>query len=200
MQTPVKPVYNHSPSRVSPPLSSNTTTTPNHSHAPVLPLVEQFFNLPISRKTQMMTALIFLALGGLIGLGSTSLVGSLRSHLLYQTKSQLAVTELNYNTDLETMGLGFTAESEHPTVVEATKILSQGQSLSPEIRSELRSILKNQQKLYNLEYATLVDKDSRIIANANSRRDGEVFNPQGLVTQATKEQKPWNWPTTLPDI
>ncbi|MDJ0730855.1 MAG: methyl-accepting chemotaxis protein [Crocosphaera sp.] len=137
----------------------------------------------------MITALIFLALGGLIGLGSTSLVGSLRSHLLYQTKSQLAVTELNYNSDLDKMALGFAAHAEHPTIIEATKTLNQGQSLSPEIRSQLQSILKNEQKIYDLEYATLVDKDLRIIANANGQRQGEVFNPHGLVTQAMQQQK-----------
>ncbi|MDJ0599803.1 MAG: methyl-accepting chemotaxis protein [Crocosphaera sp.] len=193
MQTPVKPVPNSSHARVSPSLSSDPSpqTIPNSKQLspPILPLIEPFYNLPISRKTQMITALIFLALGGLIGLGSTSLVGSLRSHLLYQTKSQLAVTELNYNSDLEKMALGFASEAEHPTIIEATKTVSQGQSLSPEIRAQLQSILKNEQKIYDLEFATLVGKDLRIIANANGQRQGETFDPQGLVTEAIKQQK-----------
>ncbi|WP_048320294.1 hypothetical protein [Crocosphaera watsonii] len=127
MQTPVKPVSQPSTTRDKPSLSSElssktiaTSSSPSFSN---LPLLEQFYNLPISRKTQMITALIFIALGGLIGLGSSSLVGSLRSHLMYQTKSQLAVTELNYNTDLDKMGLGATAQAEHPTIVEASKIV-----------------------------------------------------------------------------
>ncbi|WP_339390887.1 methyl-accepting chemotaxis protein, partial [Crocosphaera watsonii] len=193
MQTPVKPVSQPSTTRDKPSLSSElssktiaTSSSPSFSN---LPLLEQFYNLPISRKTQMITALIFIALGGLIGLGSSSLVGSLRSHLMYQTKSQLAVTELNYNTDLDKMGLGATAQAEHPTIVEASKILNQGQSLPPEIRTQLESILKNDQKLYGLEFVTLVDKNSRIIANANGQRQGEVFNPQGLVSQAMKQQR-----------
>ncbi|ACB53539.1 methyl accepting chemotaxis protein [Crocosphaera subtropica ATCC 51142] len=145
--------------------------------------------MPIRRKTQMITALTFLALGGLMGLGSTSLVGSLRSYGLYQTKSQLAVTEFNYSRDLEIMALGFASEAEDPTIIEASKTASQGQSLSPEIRTQLQSILKNEQKIHDLEYVTLVGKDLRIIANANGQRQGEIFNPQGLVTEAIKQQK-----------
>ncbi len=193
MQTPVKPVQNPSSSKVShssssdvPPKTSIRSDPPRSSR---LPLIEQFYNLPISRKTQMITALIFLTLGGLIGLGSISLVGSLRSHLLYQTKSQLAVTELNYNSDLEKMALGFASQAEHPIIIEATKTVSQGQSLSPEIQTQLQSILKNEQKIHDLEYATLVSKDLRIIANANGQRQGEIFNPQGLITKAIEQQK-----------
>ncbi|MDJ0661935.1 MAG: methyl-accepting chemotaxis protein [Crocosphaera sp.] len=193
MQTPVKPVTDSSPVRVSqsPSSDQSSKTLPPSNPPPssILPLIEQFYHLPISRKTQMITALIFLALGGLIGLGSTSLVGSLRSHLLYQTKSQLAVTELNYHSDLEKMALGFAAQAEHPAIIEATQTISQGQPLSPEIRAQLQSILKKEQKIYDLEFSTLVGKDSRIIANANGQRQGEIFNPQGLVTEAIKQQK-----------
>ncbi|MDJ0579566.1 methyl-accepting chemotaxis protein [Crocosphaera sp.] len=193
MQNPVKPVPKPSSTRgktsLSSPFISKKVVKYNPKSSSGLPLIEQFYNLPISRKTQMITALIFLALGGLIGLSSSSLVGSLRSHLLYQTKSQLAVSELNYNTDLDKMGLGATAKSEHPTIIEATKIFNQGESLSPEIRTQLESILKNEQKLYGLEYVTLVDKTSRIIANANSPRQGEIFNPQGLVTRVMAQKK-----------
>lgn len=193
MQTPVKPVHNPSPSRGSQPSSFDSPSKSIISSEPPthlkLPIVEQFYNLPISRKTQMIIALIFLGLGGLIGLGSISLVGSLRSHLLYQTKSQLAVTELNYNSDLEKMALGFASKVENPTIIQGSNTVSQGKSLSPELQTQLQSILKNEQKIYDLEYATLVGKDLKIIANANGQRQGETFDPQGLVTQAIQQQK-----------
>ncbi|MDJ0508166.1 MAG: methyl-accepting chemotaxis protein [Crocosphaera sp.] len=200
MQTPIKPTANHSSELVtvapnpssetlSPSPSPETIAPSNQSTSAVATLMQSFYNLPISRKTQMITALIFLALGGLVGLGSTSLVGSLRSHLLYQTKSQLAVTELNYNSDLEEMGLGFASQAENPTIIEATKTLIQGQPLSPELREQVQFILSNEQKIRNLEYATLVGEDLRIIASANGQREGEVFNPNGLVTQAVEQKK-----------
>lgn len=200
MQTPVKQTPNPTSNSVA--VNNNPSPSTNHSHpislsssptsnpppATVSPLVRQFSNLSISGKTQMITALIFLSLGGLIALGSTSLVASLRSQLLEQAKFQLGVTELNYNRDLEEMGLGFASQAENPTIIEAAKTISQGQSLSPEIRTQVQSILKNEQKIRNLEYATLVGKDLRIIANANGQRNGQVFNPNELVSQAIQQK------------
>ncbi|MGB5593809.1 MAG: chemotaxis protein, partial [Crocosphaera sp.] len=149
MQTPVKQTPNPTSNSVA--VNNNPSPSTNHSHpislsssptsnpppATVSPLVRQFSNLSISGKTQMITALIFLSLGGLIALGSTSLVASLRSQLLEQAKFQLGVTELNYNRDLEEMGLGFASQAENPTIIEAAKTISQGQSLSPEIRTQV---------------------------------------------------------------
>ena len=200
MQTPIKPTatpsgelvsINDNPSSetLSPLPSQEAINASDQTTSQVPTLIQSFYNLPISRKTQMITALIFLALGGLISLGSTSLVGSLRSHLLYQTKSQLAVTELNYNSDLQEMGLGFASQAENPTIIEATQTLNQGKPLSPQIRRQVQSILRNEQKIRSLEYATLVGEDLRIIASANGQREGEIFNPNGLVTQAVEQKK-----------
>jgi hypothetical protein len=86
------------------------------------------------------------------------------------------------------MGLGFASQAENPSIIEAAKTLSQGKSLSPEIRSQVQSILKNEQKIRNLEYATLVGKDLRIIANANGQRNGQIFNPSELVSQAIQQK------------
>ncbi len=207
MQTPVKQTPNISPDSVavnnnpSPPtdnsnprspssssISLDTSPTSNPPPSTVPPLLQQFSDLSISRKTQMITALIFLSLGGLIGLGSTSLVASLRSQLLEQAKFQLGVTELNYNSHLEEMGLGFASQAENPTIIEATQTIGRGQSLSPQIRSQVQSILKNEQKIRNLEYATLVGKDLRIIANANGQENRQVFNPNDLVSQVIQQK------------
>ncbi|MEA5508457.1 methyl-accepting chemotaxis protein [Crocosphaera sp. UHCC 0190] len=194
MQTPIIPTSSSEPT---PPTSRSPNphlmATDKASQAKttisqVKPL-KKFYDLPVNCKTQVITALMFAALGGLIGLGSTALVGSLRAQLLNQTKSQLAVTELNYNNNLQETGLVFSSQAENPTIIEAVKTLNQGQSLPPDVRQQINTILKNEQELRQLEYATFVGKDLRIIANGNGKNIGQTFNPNNLVSQAIEQQK-----------
>jgi len=65
----------------------------------------------------------------------------------------------------------------------AGKASIQGQTVSPVLRNQLRQTLQNETKARNIEYATLVGKDLRIIANANRDRIGEIFNPNNLVSE-----------------
>lgn len=58
---------------------------------------QKFADLPITRKTQLITLLIFLSLAGIPLLGAKVLEGSLRSQY-NQIKTQLAVTKLNSGT------------------------------------------------------------------------------------------------------
>ncbi|HAC65344.1 MAG TPA: chemotaxis protein [Cyanothece sp. UBA12306] len=205
MQTPVKPnidasskisiTSDQSPSSLEPKelLAKNEENLESQVVLPSGPqndsLWQRFSDLPISQKTQLVTALVVVSIGGFIGLGSQSLVSSLRSQLRYQTQSQLAVTELNYNRDLEDMGLGFTSTATNPNILQATLNYANGKLPSSETRARLQSILAGELKLRNLEYATLVGKDLKIIANANADRAGQVFDPKKLVSQAFKNSQ-----------
>ncbi|NJR64550.1 MAG: GAF domain-containing protein, partial [Leptolyngbyaceae cyanobacterium CRU_2_3] len=67
------------------------------------------------------------------------------------------------------------------TVIQAAREYSAGRPLAPETRARLREILANEMSVRNIEYATLVGTDLKIIVNANKDRTGSKFDPEGLV-------------------
>jgi methyl-accepting chemotaxis protein PixJ len=149
-----------------------------------------FSNLPISRKTQSITLLIFLSLLGIAIGGAKVLEDSLRSQLQNQTKAALAVTELNYQNGIEKMEVGFASLAENPLLLTASQQVAKGQPLNPQQRASIQQILAKETQILNLEYATLVGKDGRIIINANpSNRVGEKFDPSNLVSQVIAQSR-----------
>ncbi|GBF81978.1 methyl-accepting chemotaxis protein [Aphanothece sacrum] len=160
--------------------------------------LQAFYDLPIAKKTQIISALMFVAFGGMVAVESRALVSNLRSQLHNQNLSQLTVTELNYNTELKNIGLTFASLAENPTIIKATLNDVKGQVSNGTEKQEVQIILDNEVEIRNLEYATLVGKDLRIIATGKTDEDkqsqqnipGQIFNPSNLVSQAlqTKQQ------------
>ncbi|NEP09544.1 MAG: HAMP domain-containing protein [Symploca sp. SIO2C1] len=150
-------------------------------------MLQGLSNLSIGRKTQLFPLLTLISLAGVVGFGSVALVAGLRTQLINQTKSELAVTELNYNTKIEQMEFGFRGQSENPAIIEVAEAQAEGAPLPPKLRTQVKEILQNEIKTRNIEYATLVDKNLRIIINANTNRAGEIFDPNKLVSQALQE-------------
>jgi len=144
-------------------------------------------NLPISRKTQLFPLLTLISLAGVVGFGSVALVGGLRTQLVNQTKSQLTVTELNYNIKIDQMGFGFRGQSDNAAIIDAAEARAEGIPLTPKLRTQVKEILQNEIKSRKIEYATLVDKNLRIIVNANIDRAGQTFDPNKLVSQVFQE-------------
>jgi twitching motility protein PilJ len=140
-----------------------------------------FYDLPIGRK--QMIAMVVCELIPILGLGVGStvvLVSSLRTQLLSQAKSEVAVTEANYNVKVNQMGLGSRGQSDNPAIVNAAKIRHQGQPLANDVQNQVKQILQNEVKARQIEYATLVGKDLQIIANANKNRAGEKIASENL--------------------
>ncbi|GFE70382.1 GAF domain-containing protein [Chroococcus sp. FPU101] len=153
-------------------------------------LSQKFADLPIQRKTQLITLLIFLSLAGIPLLGAKVLEGSLRSQLQNQIKTQLAVTELNYNNQIENMEVSFAAVANNLTVIEAARLKASGQPLPPNLTQALKDLLRQEIKIQNLDYATLVSPNLEIIASGNpSTRTGEKFNPNQLVSSVLKQPR-----------
>ena len=146
-------------------------------------------NLPISRKTQLFPLLTLISLAGVVGFGSVALVGGLRTQLVNQTKSELAVTELNYNIKIDQMGFGFRGQSDNAAIIDAAEARAEGTPLTPKLRTQVKEILQNEIKSREIEYATLVDRNLRIIINANVDRAGETFDPNNLVSQVFQESQ-----------
>ncbi|MEM9922636.1 MAG: methyl-accepting chemotaxis protein [Cyanobacteria bacterium P01_D01_bin.50] len=152
------------------------------------PWLKKFYNLPISRK--QLIALIFCQLVSIlgIGIGGTLLITQgLRDQLLEQAKSEIAVSDINYNIKINQMGFGFRGQSDNAAIITAAILNNSNRPLSENLRASIKRILQNEIKARNIEYATLVGKDKKIIVNSNANRTGEIFNPNNLVNQVLND-------------
>ena len=155
-----------------------------------LNIFKWWFNLPIWRKQLigLFTSEI-ISIFGLVGVGAFLIVTGGRSVLENQVKSELAVTEINYNIKINQMGFGFRGQSDNVAIISAAQAYNKSQVLNSDLKERVKQILKNEIKARNIEYATLVDRNARIIVNANANRNGEIFNPNNLVSEAFKSKE-----------
>jgi twitching motility protein PilJ len=145
---------------------------------------QKFINLPINHK--QIIALIASEVISILGIGFVGrylITSNLQSLSLEQAKSELGVVDMNYNIKVNQMGFGFRGQSDNTAIIKAANISNNGENLSPAFQAEIKQILKNEINARKIEYATLVGKDLKIIANANANRTGEVFNPDNLVSE-----------------
>ncbi|MDJ0635148.1 MAG: methyl-accepting chemotaxis protein [Xenococcaceae cyanobacterium MO_188.B29] len=145
-------------------------------------LLKKLYNLPISQKTGIIPWLSLGALTVVVAAGGIVLRQGLQAELFKTVKSQLSVTNIEYNIKIDQMGFGFRGQSDNQAVIEAAEINAQGKPLSSILQNQVQAILKNEITARKIEYATLVGKDKRIILNANANRTGELFDPHGLVS------------------
>jgi twitching motility protein PilJ len=153
-------------------------------------LLQSFYNLPISRK--QLIALVISQLVPILGIGIAArliITNGLQTLLLEQAKSEATVVDINYNIKINQMGFGFRGQSDNTGIIGAAIYHNAGREISPAIKAEVKQILRNEIKARNIEYATLVGTDKRIIVSANADRTGEVFNPENLVSEVLKNPK-----------
>lgn len=164
------------------------------------PLLKQFQNLSITQK-QFLGILLssFISITGVAIAGISITATSGRSQLLEQASAELAVTDINYNIKLDQMGFGFRGQSDNTAIIGAVTAQRSGQALNPALKARIQSILQNEIAVRKIEYATLVGGDRRILVSANANRQGELFDPNGLVSRVlqnpeqikTSEIVPW---------
>ncbi|AIE73496.1 MULTISPECIES: HAMP domain-containing methyl-accepting chemotaxis protein [unclassified Synechocystis] len=148
-----------------------------------LTLQKRWANLPIA--TKQFTALLVssaLTVVAVVGTGMMIAISSGRFQLKNQTLAELVVTEGNYNIKINQMGFGFRGQSDNVAIIEAARLYGNRQPIPANLRNQVRGILQNEVKSRNIEYATLVGQDQRIIASANAQRNGQIFDPSDLVT------------------
>ncbi|MGF1517422.1 MAG: GAF domain-containing protein [Nodosilinea sp.] len=152
------------------------------NHRAQVGLMQWFSNLSVRRKqlAGLLTSEMISVLG-LVGVGSFLIVAGGRNQLLNQAKAELAVTDIEYNLKINQMGLGFRSQSDNRAIVDAAAAYARGETVSPGAVNAVQQILENEIEAYNIEYATLVGNDLKIIANANRDRRGQSFDPNGLV-------------------
>jgi twitching motility protein PilJ len=144
--------------------------------------LQWFNNLSVGKKqiTGLFTSEVISVLG-LVGVGSFLIISGGRSQLLNQARAELAVTDIGYNIKINQMGFGFRGQSDNQAIVEVATADSTGTAVSGADLATVKQILQNEIEARNIEYATLVGSDMNIIASANADRQGQRFDPQGLV-------------------
>lgn len=146
------------------------------------PFIQWFYDLPVQRK-QLLGLLTSEAISvmGLVGVSSILIITGGRALLLNQAKSELAVLETSYNIKINQMGSGFRGQADNVAIIEAARAAAANRPAPPEAIEQVKRILRNEVEAREIEYATLVGKNLRIIANANADRTGDKFDPNGIV-------------------
>jgi twitching motility protein PilJ len=170
-----------------------STVSPHLSHAKRRKSLSLgwFDNLPVKGKqlTGLFTSEV-ISIIGLVGVGAVLIVAAGRTQLVRQAESELAVAQINYDFKINQMKSSFRAQSDNAAMITAAIAHAQNRPLTPELRGQIKQILQNETQASNIEYATLVGKDRRIIVNANADRTGETFDPNNLVSQVLRNPKP----------
>ncbi len=189
MKTSSRPPITSSSPLIMIPSSVAMSHPQSHPNSPQRNVLAWLSNLSIRDRTLLIPVLIFLSSLGILGIGQTALNRSLREQLKSQTQSQLAVTQINYQKDIEVMKASFMSLSENPLIIEKVTNYVNGQALSAEEVQQLKVML---QSMGNLDYAVLVGKNKQVLAEAHNRLQiGSQFDPNGLVSQTlqVKTQK-----------
>ena len=147
---------------------------------------KKFYNLPINTKTNLISWFSVGSLAIVVIFGGLILRQGLKSRLIDRVKSQLAVTDIQYNIKIDQMGFGFRGQSDNAAIIEAASNYKNGQQIPTQLRRQIKSILQNEIQARQIEYATLVGVDRRIVVNANQERVGQYFDPNNLVAKALK--------------
>jgi twitching motility protein PilJ len=144
----------------------------------------KLYNLPINAKTSLISWFSLGSLAIVVIFGGIILRNGLKNQLLDRVASQLAVTDIQYNIKINQMGFGFRGQSDNAAIITAARNDRDQKPISPELQKQIKSILKNEIKARQIEYATLVSKNKKIIINANQERVGQNFDPNYLVSKA----------------
>lgn len=187
-QTPQRPKYNVELDSITPSQKKRIVTPPSQNRQNpqqnLSPAVKWFFNLSL-RKKQLLVLLTAQAvtIASLVGVGVVQTIRGGRLQLANQSASELEASKINYSIKVNQMGFGFRGQSDNTAIIEAARLHFNGQSITDQDRETIRQILGNEITARNIEYATLVGIDRRIIVNANNDRTGETFDPNGLVSR-----------------
>ncbi len=111
------------------------------------------------------------------------------SQLQNQAKSELAVSEINYNLKLDRWALSLPNFFDNQSIAQTAIAYNSGKKL-PYLQKSVKQILENQVKTGEIDSAVLVGKDGKIIVSTNPKQQGEKFNPQKIVDRVLAKKKP----------
>ncbi|MEG4914632.1 PAS domain-containing protein [Microcoleus sp. B7-D4] len=148
------------------------------------------YNLSLTRKQLIGLLVVPIILP--LGLAGAALWMILTAGLIQgqnQAKSELVVSEINYNLKLDRAADRLQNSSDSKTIAQTALAYNSGKKLSY-LQKSVKQILENQVKTGAIHNAALVGKDGKIIVSVNLNQEGQSFNPRNLAYQvlAKKEQ------------
>lgn len=138
------------------------------------------YNLSVTRKQLIgLLALQTILPVGLTGsaLWLTSTVES--SELQNRAKSELSLSESNYNLKLERAAFSLQNSSDSKNIAQIASAYNSGKNIS-NLRQSVKDILENQVKTGAIHSAALMGKDGKIIVSVNLNQEKQSFNPRNL--------------------
>jgi methyl-accepting chemotaxis protein len=158
------------------------------THKSSFPLARWFNNLSVRNKQLLgLITSEMISVLGLVGVGSLLMISAGRAQLAQQSKAELEVVEIKYNIKINQMGFGFRGQSDNAAIIRVAE--NNAVNYAPSLRQieQVRGILQNEVQARNIEYATLIGRDGKIIVGANADRTGETLDPYGLVSRVLKD-------------
>ncbi|NCS85829.1 MAG: HAMP domain-containing protein [Cyanobacteria bacterium] len=152
-----------------------------------LSIKQKIVDLPIAYK-QFIALLIssLISILGVVIAGRIITIILGRSQLENQAVAELAVSVINYNSRINEMESGFRGQADNSAIIEAAKTYQKTGTIPVNIKDNVRRILQNETNARQIEYATLIGLNSKIIVNANKDRSGQIFTLNNLVTEVLK--------------
>ena len=106
--------------------------------------------------------------------------------LTEQSVTELAVTVNNYQARINETESGFRGQATNTAIIEAAKIYRATGDLPDDLSLTVKEILLDEILFRQIEYATLIGLDSKVISSANQNRFAEIFNPNDLSAEVLK--------------
>ncbi|MBD1887635.1 PAS domain-containing protein [Microcoleus vaginatus] len=118
----------------------------------------------------------------------TSAVGS--NQLQNQAKSELSLSEINYNLQLDRAADRLQNSSDSKTIAQTALAYNSGKQTTSDLRKSVKQILENQVKTGEIDSAALVGKNRQIVVSVNSNQKGKSFNLQKIVDRVFAAKQP----------
>ncbi len=153
-------------------------------------LKPRLYNFCVSRKQLIgLLALQTILPVGLTGaaLWLTSAVGS--NQLQNQAKSELSLSEINYNVQLDRAADRLHNSSESQIITQTASAYNSGTNVS-NLRKSVKQILENQVSTGEIDSAALFGKNRQIVVSVNPNQKQKSFNLQTIVDRVFTAKEP----------
>lgn len=155
--------------------------------AVVMPCI---YNLSLTRK--QLIELLILPMILPLGLGGATLwmlwTAGL-SQVQNQAKSELAISEINYNLKFDRAAFSLQNSSDQLAIAQTAIAYNSGNKI-PYLQKSVKQILENQVKTGEIHSAALVGKDGKIIVSVNLNQEGQSFSPRNLAYSENQKSLP----------
>ncbi|NJK65432.1 MAG: PAS domain-containing protein [Microcoleus sp. CSU_2_2] len=169
----------------------------NHPHPNKIPNSQRIranfmpciYNLFVTRKQLIgLLALQIILPVGLSGAALWLILTAGLSQLENQAKSELTISEINYNLKLDLAAFSMQNSSDSKSIAQTAIAYNRGEKIS-DLRKYVKQIFDSHVKTGQIDSATLVGKNGKIIVSVNPNQQGKTFNLKKIVDRVLAKNK-----------